>query len=108
MTRVTLWIVLSAMLALTAGCGGGATPMDVAAQACDAQVRTQLGGKPYTLDLDALAGTAADDGRGSQLLTATIVVDAGLASQAEQKLECTVRMGADNASAEVMNLRFIW
>lgn len=108
MNRGTSWIVCAAAAGLLAGCGGGGTPADVAAQACDAQVRTQLAGKPYTLDLDALAATAADDGRGGQLLTANIVVDAGLASQAEQKLECTVRMGADDASAEVLNLRFIW
>ncbi|MGL6289486.1 MAG: hypothetical protein ACRC2H_02230 [Silanimonas sp.] len=109
MTRGTLWIVPVATVVLLAGCGGGtATPAGIAAQACEAQVRTQLAGKPYTLNLDALAATMKDDGRGSQLLTAKIVVDAGLANQAEQDLECTVRMGTDNASAEVLNLRFIW
>ena len=108
MTRGTPWIVPVAALGLLVGCGGGATPAGIAAQACDAQVRTQLAGKPYTLDLEALATTMKDDGRGGQLLTSKIIVDAGLADQAEQDLECTVRMGTDNASAEVLNLRFIW
>ena len=108
MTRGTLWTLPALAVALLAGCGDQATPADVAAQACDAQVRTQLNGKPYTLDLAALAATKTDDGRGGQLLTSTITVDAGLASQAVQTLECTVRMGADDASAEVLNLRFIW
>ena len=108
MTRVTHWIVMAVGLALLGGCGGGSTPASVAAAACDAQVRTQLGGKPYTLDLEALGATMKDDGRGGQLLTSPITVDAGLSSQAEQTLECTVRMGADSASAEVLNLRFIW
>lgn len=108
MNRGTFWMVPTAALGLLVGCGGSATPGSVAAQACDAQVRTQLAGKPYTLDLEALAGTMQDDGRGGQLLTSKITVDAGLASQAEQDLECTVRMGADNTSAEVLTVRFIW
>jgi hypothetical protein len=108
MTRGIVWSVPAALLALLVGCGGGSTPGSVAAEACDAQVKIQLGGKPYALDLEALATTMKDDGRGGQLLTSKITVDAGLANQAEQDLECTVRMGAENASAEVLNLRFIW
>jgi hypothetical protein len=101
-------MVPAAALGLLVGCGGAPTPADVAAQACDAQVRTQLGGKPYALDLELLAKTMTDDGRGSFLLASQITVDAGLASQTVQTLECTVRMGADNTSAEVLNVRFIW
>jgi hypothetical protein len=55
-----------------------------------------------------LAETMKDDGRGSFLLASQVTVDAGLASQTVQTLECTVRMGADNTSAEVLNVRFIW
>jgi hypothetical protein len=108
MNRGTFWMVPTAALGLLVGCGGGATPADVAAQACDSQVRTQLGAKPYTLDLKMLAETMKDDGRGSFLLASQVTVDAGLASQTVQTLECTVRMGADNTSAEVLNVRFIW
>jgi len=108
MNRGTFWMVPIAALGLLVGCGGEATPADVAAQACESQVRTQLGNKPYTLDLKMLAETMKDDGRGSFLLASQITVDAGLASQSVQTLECTVRMGADNASAEVLNVRFIW
>ena len=108
MNRVLPLTLATLGVALLAGCGGGATPADVAAQACDAQVRTQMEGKPYVLDLAALASSKADDGRGGVLLTSKITVDAGLASQAEQNLECTVRMGADGTSAEVLNVRFIW
>lgn len=106
MNRGTLWMVPA--LGLLVGCGGAASPADIAAQACDAQVRTQLAGKPYTLDLKMLAETMKDDGRGSFLLASQVTVDAGLASQSVQTLECTVRMGADNASAEVLTVRFIW
>lgn len=108
MNRGIVWMAPTVALGLLVGCGGAPSPADIAAQACDAQVRTQLGGKPYQLDLKALAGAIQDDGRGGQLLTAKITVDAGLASQTTQDLECTVRMGADNASAEVLNVRFIW
>jgi len=102
------WMVPTLALGLLVGCGGSATSADVAAQACDAQVRTQLGTKPYTLDLKMLGETMKDDGRGSFLLASQITVDAGLASQSVQTLECTVRMGADNTTAEVLNVRFIW
>ena len=108
MNRGTFWMVPMAALGLLVGCGGDATPADVAAQACDSQVRTQLGAKPYTLDLKMLAETMTDDGRGSFLLASQFTVDAGLASETVQLLECTVRMGADNTSAEVLNVRFIW
>ena len=108
MNRGMFWMVPTLALGLLVGCGGSATPGDVAAQACDTQVRTQLGGKPYTLDLKMLAETMKDDGRGGFLLASQITVDAGLASQSVQTLECTVRMGAENASAEVLNVRFIW
>jgi predicted negative regulator of RcsB-dependent stress response len=108
MTRGIVWIVPTAALGLLAGCGGSATPADLAAQACDAQVKTQLNGKPYALDLAALASTKTDDGRGGQLLTAKITVDAGLADETVQDLECTVRLADDGTTAEVLNLRFIW
>lgn len=108
MNRGMFWMVPTLALGLLVGCGGSTTPGDVAAQACDAQVRTQLGGKPYTLDLKMLAETMKDDGRGGFLLASQITVDAGLASQSVQTLECTVRMGAENASAELLNVRFIW
>ena len=108
MTRGTLWTIPVLALASLVGCGGGSTPGDVAAQACDAQVRTQLAGKPYTLDLKALAAAPQDDGRGGLMLKAKIMVNAGMADQAEQGLECTVRMSPDATSAEVLDLRFIW
>lgn len=108
MNRGMFWMVSTLALGLLVGCGGSATPAEVAAQACDAQVRTQLAGKPYTLDLELLAGTIKDDGRGGFLLASQITVDAGLASQAEQLLECTVRMGNEGTTAEVLNVRFIW
>ena len=108
MNRGMFWMVPTAALGLLVGCGGGTTPADVAAQACDAQVRVQLSGKPYALDLELLAKTMKDDGRGGFLLASQITVDAGLASEAVQVLECTVRMGADSTSAEVLNVRFIW
>lgn len=110
LTRTAPDVALSTLLAaaLLAGCGGGATPADIAAQACDAQVRTQSGDSPYQLDLAALAASASDAGGGSQLLTAPVVVNSGLATETRQTLECTVRMAEDGTTAEVINLRFIW
>lgn len=99
---------LALMLALLAACGGAPTPGDFAAQACEVRVKEQLGSKPYQLDLVVLASSMKDDGRGSQLLTAPIVVSAGMAEQSNQMLECTVRLNAEKTSAEVLDVRFIW
>jgi hypothetical protein len=108
MIRGTPCLLVLLGAAALAGCGGAASPADVAAQACDAQVRQQLGSKPYTLDLAELAANKADDGRGGQLLKAKVVVNAGLADQTIQDLECTVRANADGSAVEVLDIRFIW
>ncbi len=108
MKRGIPWALAMIAAPLLVGCGGALTPNDVAAQACEAQVRQQLGDKPYTLDLASLAASKTDNARGGHLLTAKIVVDAGLADETLQDLECTVRMNADGSAAEVTDIRFIW
>lgn len=105
MKRRILCVLAMLGSALLAGCGTP-TPADIAAQACDAHVRTQTSGKPYQLDLDQLAASATSN-EDSKLLTAPVVVNAGLTDQSTQQLECTVRMNADG-SADILNLRFIW
>ncbi len=96
------------VLALLGGCAAAPTSADVAAQACDAAVREQTRGKPYTLDLEALAASMTTDSRGEQILTAPVLVNAGLADQAQQDLECAVRLSDDGTSATLMHMRFIW
>jgi len=93
---------------LLAACGEADGPAQVAANACAAQVTVQLGGRPFRLDRAALAASIADDGRGGRLLTAPVVVDAALASESTQQLECTARLAEDGGSAVVLNVRFIW
>jgi len=100
--------LLACSTLLLAACGGAEGPPEIAAKACNAQAAIQLGGKPFRLDLAALAATMKDDGGGSRLLTAPVVVDAGLASESTQQLECTVRMAEDGSSAAVLHVRFIW
>ena len=102
------WTFAFAGCLLLLGCGGAATPGDIAAQACDAQVKAQLGSRPYVLDVAALAASMRDDGRGAQTLTAKVTVNAGMADQEIQDLECNARLSDDGSSAEVINLRFIW
>lgn len=106
MHRATRLIPAALGLALLAACGGEKTPADGAAQACDAEVKQQSRGKPYQLDAKLLAESMRDAGGGTHLLTAPVVVNAGLADQSTQQLECSVRL--TEAGAEVLNLRFIW
>ena len=101
--------ILSAVaVALLAGCGGGGTPADIAAKACDAQVQQQVQDQPYQLDLTMLASSMKDDGRGGHLLTVPVTVNLGLADQSVQVLECSVRITGEPPTAEVLNVRFIW
>lgn len=95
-------------MALLGGCSAAPTSADIAAQACDVAVRDQTRGKPYTLDLEALAASMITDSRGEQVLKAPVLVNAGLADQAQQDLECAVRLSDDETSATVMHMRFIW
>ena len=68
-------VILSLALAACGGSGGGANSKgDLAAQACDAYAKGQLDGKPYELDLGALAASMKDDGTGLMLLTSPIVI----------------------------------
>lgn len=106
MTRSIPTVALAA-LAL-AGCGAPAGPADLAAQACDAQVKRQVQSQPYRLDLAELAASKADDGRGGFLLSAPVTVNLGLADETLQQLECVVRLSGEPLVAEVVNLRFIW
>lgn len=108
MIRKTTCLLPALVLVGASGCAPSLTPAEIAAAACDVQVQTQLGADPYRLDLDALAASKIEDGRGSHLLTAPVVVSAGLAGENTQQLECTVRMAPDQASAEVLIVRFIW
>lgn len=100
--------ILACGALLLAACGGAEGPSEIAAKACGEQVAVQLGGKPFRLDQAALAATMKDDGGGGRLLTAPVVVDAGLASESMQQLECTVRLSEDGGSAVVLHVRFIW
>lgn len=102
-------ILAAAVAALVlSACERANSPADIAAQACDAQVRVQVQGQPYQLDLAVLAGNKTDDGRGGFLLTAPVTVNLGLANQEVQQLECVVRLSGEPPVAEVVNLRFIW
>jgi hypothetical protein len=100
------------MLALLAGCGGGAgaggSKNDLAASACDAYAKGQLTDKTYKLDRAELAKSMADSGDGSNFLHAPIIIDPGLSSESKQSLECTVRFTAGKDQPDVLKMQFIW
>ena len=100
-----------AICILLTACGGsgGGGKNDIAATACDAYAKSQLADKPYKLDLGALAVSMKDDGTGSMLLTAPIVINPGVPSaESKQSLECQVRFTAGKAQPDVTRMQFIW
>ena len=96
--------------ALLVGCGGagGADKAGLAANACDAYAKGQLGDKEYKLDLDALGKSMAAQSDGTILLRAPIVVAPGTSGESKQTLECSVRFTNGKDTPDVMKMQFIW
>ncbi len=106
-----IMLVMAASLGLSA-CGGGgtgsATPGDLAATACNEAAAARLDGKLYEMDLVALAGSMKDVANGEKFLTAPIVIEPGLTSEAKQIVECTVRFSEGKDAPDVVGFVFNW
>jgi hypothetical protein len=90
----------------TASVGGGDTPQQRAAAACEAEAKTRLGEKTYQIDSTALTQSAkrVDD---QWDLRGPITVNPGLRDEAKQTLECRVR-ALNGKAAEVTYINFIF
>ena len=98
-----------AVVALLAGCGGGAGGRnELAVSACDAYAKVQLADKTYQLDHAALAASMKDLGDGSSFLRGPITVDPGRSTESKQMLECTVRFDPGKEKPDVLKMQFIW
>ena len=104
-------IALMSMMALLVACAGkeaASTRNELAAQACDAYAKGQLGDKTYKLDHVALAASMADAGEGASFLRGPIVIEPGLSGESAQTLECTVRFVEGKDQPDVLKMQFIW
>lgn len=102
-------IMLSCCLLLTACAGGDGKPSaELAAKACDTATRERLEGKDYQLDVAALAKSMQDKPDGSQFLSTPIVVEPGLATEAKQVIECSVRFSKGKDEPDVIGFVFNW
>jgi hypothetical protein len=106
--RLVALVVTSAFLVACGG-GGGGGKAEVAAKACDAYAKTQLGDKTYQLDTAVLAKSmTAPQADGTQTLESPIVIEPGTASESKQKLECAVRFTDGKAEPDILRMQFIW
>jgi len=104
-------VAMVAATALLVGCGGGGGGGDkgsLAASACDAYAKDQLGDKTYQLDTAVLAKSMTAAADGSMFLKGPIVVEPGRASESKQSLECSVRFVAGKETPDVIKMQFIW
>ncbi len=108
MKHVSLLLLCVGLVGCGGGGAGGGSKGDLAAQACDAYAKGQLDGKPYQLDLAALAASMKDDGSGLMLLVSPIVIQPGHQSESKQSLECQVRFSDGKPTPDVTRLQFIW
>ncbi len=96
------------LASLLAACSGGGSRNDLAAQACEAAAKDRLEGKDYRVDLAALAQSMQAKPDGSQFLTAPIVIEPGLATEAQQIIECSVRFVEGKPEPDVIGFVFNW
>lgn len=101
-------VTASLLLAACAADSGGGDRGQLAASACDVAAKAQMGGKSYTLDTDAMVASLKDVGDGTQFLKAPLVVEPGLATEAKQVLECTVRFVEGKPAPDVIRVVFNW
>lgn len=104
-------IVIIVLLALLTACGAGDKATDkntLAAKACEAYAKDQIGDKPYVLDRAVLAASMKDAGDGSMSLHGPITIEPGLTSELKETLECTVRFAEGKEQPDVITFQFIW
>jgi hypothetical protein len=106
------WLVVPAIVVLAAcgggEAGGGDSPNDLAARACEDAAKSRLEGKLYTLDVAALGASMKDAPNGEHFLTAPIVIEPGLTSEVQQIVECTVRFSEGKPAPDVVGFVFNW
>lgn len=106
------WVAIT-MAATLSACGGGGgsaggSPNDLAAKACEEAAKSRVEGKLYEMDLAALAASMKDAPNGEKFLTAPIVIEPGLSSEAKQIVECTVRFSDAKPAPDVVGFGFTW
>jgi len=106
------WVAIT-MAATLSACGGGGgsaggSPNDLAAKACEEAAKSRVEGKLYEMDLAALAASMKDAPNGEKFLTAPIVIEPGLTSEAKQIVECTVRFSDAKPAPDVVGFGFTW
>ncbi|UXI69147.1 hypothetical protein [Tahibacter amnicola] len=94
-----------AMAVVLTGCGGGRE--ELAAKACESEVRNKLAGRTFELDLADLAAKAKPEQADVLYLSSQIVFDKGLTSEYRQTVECKVRLDPGKEPS-VIFLQFNW
>lgn len=105
--RSLMTLLICTLLAACGGEGGGDRNA-LAATACENAAKERLAGKAYQVDSAALAASMKPGGDGDLTLTAPIVIEPGLATEAKQIMECTVRFAAGKAEPDVISFVFNW
>ena len=107
--RLAAAIAATALLAACGGgAGGGGGQAQLAADACDAYAKSQLGDKAYALDKAALAKSMVPAADGAMSLKGPITIEPGHADESKQTLECSVRFVAGKETPDVLRMQFIW
>jgi hypothetical protein len=90
---------------ITAACGNSRD--EHAAQACSDEIGKRLAGRNVGLDADDMRRHIKSESSDTVLVTSSVVLDKGLASENRQTFDCRVRFDA-NGAASVLYLQFNW
>lgn len=105
-------LLVSSILVLAAcgdgGSASGGSPNELAARVCEAEAKSRVAGKLYELDVAALSTSMKDAPNGEKFLTAPMVIEPGLTSEAKQIIECTVRFTEGKPDPDVVGFGFTW
>ena len=94
-----------ALALMTAACGNSRD--DHAARACSDEINRRLAGRSIGLDAEDMRRHIKSESSDTVLVTSTVVLDKGLASENRQTFECRVRFDSSGV-AGVLYLQFNW
>ena len=105
MRRRAALLAGSSLTLLLAACGNSRN--DHAAQACSDEIGKRLNGRNIGLDSADMARHVKEESADTVLVTSSVILDKGLASENRQTFDCRVRFDA-SGTASVLYLQFNW
>jgi hypothetical protein len=97
------FLVVVALAALLAGCGGAESQ---AVAACKAELASKMGDKAFAVDEADMAAKITKVGDNEFRIQSGLTIEPGMPREVKQTFDCRVRVDGDQA--QVISLQIIW